>query len=106
MARMTASFMNYNSVWDNLATLLPNWDSYGAEPPSPQAIQMAKTICQLAIALGKGPKRIAASVIGGVGMTWYEGETKIYTECCNDGSVAVMVAPPDIDKIEVVSSAD
>lgn len=70
---------------DELAYFQLDWDSYGAEPPNDWAIDEA--IGMVTLFVNRMPDRIKPSVIGGVGITFYNDDKKVYVEIYNDEKV-------------------
>jgi hypothetical protein len=77
---------------DSLATLQPGWNRHGATPPSAAAIQAARQFVEALVNDGQSPTRIAASAVGGVGVTRQIGERMAYIEFYNDGSSCALLA--------------
>jgi len=89
--RINYGMINAESEFDELSRLAPNWDSYGAEAPSPAAISAArsilKTLCESLIL----PNAIVASASGGVSIYFFGGERTAYIENYNDGAQALVM---------------
>jgi hypothetical protein len=75
--------------WDGFKTLKKGWDTYEAEPPNDLAIENAKRFINL---FDLKPTRIAASVIGGIGITFRQIDEMIYIEFGNDGRNQLLYA--------------
>jgi hypothetical protein len=76
---------------DRMSGMEPDWDSYGAEPPSPGAIQSSREILnELAGALIL-PSAIVPSSEGGVSIYFMSGDRTAYIETDNDGSLALVM---------------
>jgi hypothetical protein len=68
-----------------------DWDSYGAEPPSPDAIRASQEILgDLAGALIL-PSMIVPSAEGGVSIYFMAGDRTVYVESYNKGSQALVM---------------
>jgi hypothetical protein len=85
---------------DGLGNLAQNWDSYGAEPPSREAIQASRTVlAELAGALIL-PSTIVPSASGGVSIYFMSGDRTAYIESYNDGNQALVMygehEPPEV----------
>ena len=73
---------------DSLSALKDNWDTYGAEAPSAEAVNAAKN---LIAALGKKdpkPYRVGPSARGGVAVTFANGTRSYMFEFFNDGDIS------------------
>ena len=93
--------MSDPDVFTRLAALQPNWDSYGADPPSALAIENARRFVAVAERMGYPPMRVAPAVVGGVGVTHRQGERKTYAEFYNDGRVLVLFSD-DVQREPIV----
>jgi hypothetical protein len=84
------------SVWDAkldaMSALKQGWNSYSADPPSPNAIEIARRFIRHLESNGLPPTRVAPSVVGGVGVTRKVGDKRAYFEFYNDGTAHVMLA--------------
>jgi hypothetical protein len=70
-----------------LENLRPNWDSYGAEPPSARARNAAERILNLLESKSVCPTRIVPSSEGGVGICFVAGDRYADIECLNSGEI-------------------
>src|SRR5437016_5492722 len=79
----------WSSWWNRLdliASLQPGWNGYSATVPSPLAVANARSFLIQLRASHLIPTRVAASVVGGVGVTRRDGQRKVYVEFYNNGS--------------------
>lgn len=63
-----------SDIFHRMEELQPNWDSYGAEPPSKEAMDAAKRFLDALLRAKFQPRRIAPSVINGVGMSFWTSD--------------------------------
>ncbi len=71
---------------DRISNMERDWDSYGAEPPSANAIRASReTLEELASALIL-PSTIVPSAEGGVSFYFMTGHRTVYVETYNRGS--------------------
>jgi hypothetical protein len=76
---------------DRFSAMEADWDSYGAEPPSTDAIQLSREILkELANALIL-PSTIVPSAEGGVSIYFMTGDRTAYIENYNEGSQALVM---------------
>lgn len=59
-----------------LATLEADWDSYGADPPSADALGRARSFLFVSAFHLAYPAKVNPSVIGGVGVTYRTGSAR------------------------------
>ena len=78
---------NWGDNFVSMDRLQEGWDGYAAAAPSKAAQAAAKNFLSSLIKRGFQPSRLAPSVIGGVGMTRWNGEREVYVEFYNDGGV-------------------
>lgn len=69
-----------------------NWDSYGANPPTDKAIDLAIDIVKNCNIFGINFDRIAPSVVGGIGLTIRSKKKKLYIEIYNNNRIFYMVS--------------
>ncbi|HYM10162.1 MAG TPA: hypothetical protein VEU62_05505 [Bryobacterales bacterium] len=74
-----------------LSRLSPDWDSYGAEPPSHVAIAASRRILGALRRRAMLPTRILASAEGGVGICFVEGDRYAHIECLNSGDISAVM---------------
>jgi hypothetical protein len=76
---------------DRISNMGRDWDSYGAKPPSANAISASKEIlAELAGALIL-PSTIVPSAEGGVSIYFMTGNRTVYVESYNQGSQALVM---------------
>lgn len=75
------------------------WDGYRAKPPTAHAIFNAEEFLSSLRVADVEPKRVAPSVVGGVGVTLRAAERKSYVEFYNDGRVYVMHSDGETEPI-------
>jgi hypothetical protein len=87
---------------DRISRLGPNWDSYGAEPPSANAVRASREILnELAGALML-PSAIVPSASGGISIYFIRGDRTAYIENYNDGTQALVMYGDDQEAAEVL----
>ena len=69
----------------DLGSLTADWDGYGAEPPSPEALDRAAWLLHELYALQLVPSTIVPSAEGGVGIWLTQSGRNAYLECLNSG---------------------
>ncbi len=79
-------FKKWHTKLDALAQLQDGWDSYSAPSPSRKAIEVSQDYISMLAMLCWEPTRVAASVVGGIGITHLSGARKVYIEFYNDGT--------------------
>ncbi len=70
-----------------LASLPSNWDTFGTERPSQQAISTAAQIAESFIQFGLVPDAIVPSAEGGVAICFLRNQKYADIECLNSGEV-------------------
>jgi len=87
---------NHLAKWidqlDGLSRLPPGWNRQGAPAPSKEAIGAARRFIEAMINDGQAPTRVAASAVGGVGVTRQIGDRMAYVEFYNDGTACALLA--------------
>lgn len=79
-----------DEAWERLtstALLSSNWDSYGAEPPSPESRKIARRILQLLQKQRVSPTRLVPSAEGGIGIIFWGKSIYADIECLNSGEI-------------------
>ena len=89
------------AMLDRMSKLKADWDSYGAEPPTRNAIQGSKKILDALAAKLILPSTIVASAEGGVSTYFIAGLRTAYVETYNDGS-QVLVTYDHAGKTDVL----
>src|SRR5712671_2276675 len=77
---------------ESLSKLAPGWNRHGAPAPSKEAIRAARQFIEALVNDGQPPTRVAASAVGGVGVTRQVGERLAYIEFYNDGAACALLA--------------
>jgi hypothetical protein len=70
-----------------MAKIAPNWDSYGAQPPNPEARACAAEILTLLQGQAFPPSTIVPSSEGGVAICFVDSGAYADIECLNTGEV-------------------
>lgn len=70
-ATMTSELTSVVDKLNELLKLPPNWDSYGAHPPEPDAAVSAFGLIERIIASGEPVPRIVPTVDGGIQLEWH-----------------------------------
>jgi len=89
--RIKYGLMDAESELSRLSVLRSNWDSYGADAPSAQAIDAARIILNELAATLIRPSTVVASASGGVSIYFMHGNRTAYIENYNDGSQALVM---------------
>jgi hypothetical protein len=76
---------------DNISNMASDWDSYGAEPPSPAAILASRQILNELAEKLILPSSIVPSAGGGVSIYFMRGDRTAYIESYNEGSQALVM---------------
>lgn len=74
-------------VLETFESLEYGWDGYNADPPSGDAIGLAKDILDLAETLGMLPGGLEPSADGGITFTFLKGPRMAALECSNSGEL-------------------
>jgi hypothetical protein len=89
-----------------LRGLQPGWNKRGAAAPSELAITNAEALVEAMARRGRVPTRVAASAVGGVGVTRRQGSRMAYAELYNDGSACALFADDDSEGATFPFSTD
>lgn len=85
---MNAWYDSFKERLSRLSELSDGWDSYQAPRPSTLACSHAgEALKLLARGVGTPPQRLAASVEGGVAISWRRGPRDADIEFFNDGEI-------------------
>jgi hypothetical protein len=87
---------------EKLSTLVDGWNGQGAPAPSPKAIHFAQQLIEALVNDGQPPTRVAASALGGVGITRQAGSRRTYIEFYNDGTACALFSDDLQDENERV----
>jgi hypothetical protein len=85
-------------ILEALSRLAPGWNRQGAPAPSEESIRAARQFIVALVNDGQPPTRVAASAIGGVGVTRRVGERMAYIEFCNNGTACALMADDAADE--------
>lgn len=89
--RVKYGLIDAEGTLDRLSRLESGWDSYGAAPPGPEAIQLSKEVLnQLAGDLIL-PSTIVPSAEGGVSIYFMTGDRTAFVETNNEGVQALVM---------------
>lgn len=80
-----------------LRCLEPNWDSYGGELPSNEALSAASTIGKTFIGFGLIPDAVTASPEGGIAICFMRNQKYADVECLNSGEILAVRYSSDDD---------
>lgn len=86
-----ALFAQAQESLESTATLEPNWDSYGAEPPNETARALTLHILSSLEVSCLPPTRVMPSVEGGIGLAFVEQDKRADVEVYNTGEVAAAI---------------
>jgi hypothetical protein len=81
-----------------LGQLREGWNGYDAPAPSKEAISTAETFVDLLVREKYEPRRLAPSVIGGVGVTRRRHDKSVYIEFYNDGKKVFALFSDDVSE--------
>lgn len=70
-ATMAPALMRVVNKLNELLKLPPDWDSYGARPPEPNAAVSALGLIERILASGESAPRIVPTVDGGIQLEWH-----------------------------------
>ena len=76
---------------DATGEIQTDWDSYGAEPPSADAIRASQEILEDLAEAQILPSTIVPSAEGGVSIYFMTGNRTVYVESYNQGSQALVM---------------
>jgi len=79
--------------------LQEGWNGYAASPPNVKAVCSASTAFIVLQALQRLPDRLAPSAVGGVGITYRNGNRKAYLECYNTGQVVLLLSDAEAKQV-------
>ena len=82
-------FAKLHEELDQLKSLPPDWDSYGADPPNGAALAAAGAILQGLRSAELAPDLVLPSAEGGVAIAFVRGDRYADVECLNDGDVLI-----------------
>ncbi len=82
------SILKLEKIWD-FANLKKGWNGYSADPPNYHAVAKAIEVLEISLGFGARP-RVVPSVMGGMGLTWKNGDREIYLEIYNVGEPYVL----------------
>ncbi len=82
-----ASFILLGERLTELASILEDWDSYGAPPPAPEAIASARRTIEKLRFNELLPEMVAPSAEGGISIYFSLGKKKAFIEFSNEGDV-------------------
>lgn len=81
-----------NQKLDKAASLTAGWNGYSAPAPTPIAVASAREFLFVLHESDVEPSRIAASAVGGIGITIRNDGRKAYVEFYNDGRIHALFA--------------
>jgi hypothetical protein len=81
-----------------LGQLREGWNGYEAPAPSKAAISTAETFVDLLVREKYEPRRLAPSVVGGVGVTRRQDNKSVYVEFYNDGKKVFALFSDDLSE--------
>lgn len=97
--RISPDWNNLFQKIDTISDLEEGWNGYCSPAPDENAAQSAKRFLEVMKANDFAPTRIAASVVGGVGITCRSRVRKVYVEFFNNGEISALFAD---DKSQVM----
>lgn len=80
---------------DAMRDIAPNWDTYGAAPPTEAALTKAKTVMETLHSMNLRPSRIAASAEGGVAISFFDENRYSDIEMLNTDDVLAATSVGD-----------
>jgi hypothetical protein len=99
--------IEFENRLSRLAGLRGNWDTYGSEAPSPEALAAAAAIGEAFINFGLIPDAVSPSAEGGVAICFVRNQKYADIECFNSGdTLAVRYSSIENPKAWVVQPND
>lgn len=89
---VSAELATWLDKLERLSELAPGWNRHGAPAPSAEAIRLARQFIEAMLNDGQPPTRVAASAVGGVGVTRQTAERMAYVEFYNTGPACALLA--------------
>jgi hypothetical protein len=89
---------NWIEKLESLSRLAPGWNRQGAPAPSEEAIRVARQFIEAMVNNDQPPTRVAASAVGGVGVTRQVAERIVYIEFYNDGKACALLTDDEEDE--------
>ncbi len=83
-----------------LLILQEGWNGYTAPPPNRGAVATASVALAALHGTLSAPDRLAASAVGGVGITYHRGPRKAYVECYNSGQIVLLLSDAEAEKLQ------
>jgi hypothetical protein len=88
-----------------LGKLKEGWNSYSALPPTPAAVDNAKTLLTLASVAGIIPECVAPSAMGGLGVTFTAGSREVAVEFYNAGKAHALFSDNETESLNTAPVA-
>lgn len=85
---------------DGLSRLAAGWNRHGAPSPSEVAIRQARQLIEAMVNDQQPPTRVAASAVGGVGITRRVGDRMAFIEFYNNGTGCVLLTGDEANEAE------
>lgn len=85
------SEMDFIAKLDDIEKLPENWDGDGAQPPSKNAIRIAKETILMIQQVEHSPRSVQATLDGGVVITFLNDNKHADLEFCEDGDAIVLM---------------
>ncbi len=85
---------------DGLSRLASGWNRHGAPAPSEGAIRQARQLIEAMVNDRQPPTRVAASAVGGVGITRRVGVRMAYIEFYNNGTRCALLTGDEANEAE------
>ncbi len=95
---------SWEGEFAKISRLQGGWNGYTAPAPSKLAIDLARSFVDSLLREKYEPRRLAPSVVGGIGVTHRKDDKTAYVEFYNDGRILALfsddVNDPEIKRIE------
>jgi hypothetical protein len=88
------------AILEGLSRLAPGWNRHGAPAPSKAAIRQARQLIEAMVKHHQPPTRVAASAVGGVGITRRLGNRMAYIEFYNNGAGCALLTGDEANEAE------
>jgi hypothetical protein len=79
--------VNLQRKINSMRSLRPNWDTYNAQPPNTEAMNLARELLVLTERAKFLPTDVVASAEGGVALSFTMGDRYADVECLNSGEI-------------------
>ncbi len=85
-----------------LGSLDKDWNGFGAEPPSPEALSNLTTILDFIVKVGMRPSKILPSAVGGAEIVFWNKDNAFSIESLNTGNVIYQIKTKAMNEIDIL----